>query len=1130
MKRQLLLFSVLLAYVFLVPYFAFRSSAQSGDEPTPPKYFISNAITSRPSYEHTIIEQSPKGVESPSLSLVRATTAKSLHKKTFEPRMETRLFYTTDYAIYAWVHISADYSGQTMRLGWIYRMPDGSELESVSPWWTAGGAELLAASWMPIAGENRPVGAWEVEFWVQPSGGGWQYLTKIEFQLQPGTQCNEYIENGGFESYSQIWRNSSNVQFAGEYPHWGEISAILGDGNSQNYYLAQTIALPTDFKNTPELALFFSMYSEDSQTTPYDFLRIQIRDSSGRVLRTLDEIDNTHYYHRYPPNAWQPLTWDISDFAGQTIQIYIQAETDVSGITKWYIDDVSVTGCPVEHEETREERLARRFVPIVFLHPDGIFRPNRVTVLLNDSRLIRHLPLGFDQTLLQDPTENDFCQDRFRGDDLDLDIEGKDPESPGPYRNYYAEHVEWYPPLLYTRVVEEQNNAELEECSICTVIQYWLFYYYDDWINKHEGDWEMVQVVLDRERNDKPVLLVYAQHDDGTRRKWEQLPYRTGDHPWVFVGSGSHASYFLPDFARGWWGYIDKTSAIGTVILPPDIDDPNIDRMGPRHRLRWSNTPIDPSPFLLVDEDDASVPCWLSYEGKWGERSLVPGYGGPVGPKFQGEKWDAPLVWASGQDDDTASFADNIALQIQSSTTVQLHLYDSGNRHVGVSSSGDIEEGIPGSHYLRDDEKGVIDIKVTPAKMNAGYTIELVGEQAGNTHLRIGLPDTNSSRLYGAWYELIEVRPGMSAVVNLLPTVRSTSAEQIIPNFTLSIDYDGDGSFDEQREPQITGQNSIDVDPPPAITDLSIEYDPNRPNTARLTWTAPRDESAISYYDIRYAPFPLSPSNWEEAMTATDVIVPGEPGDTEVYDVTGIDHTVTLYFAVKSIDGFGNPSSISNIGTLEGVGARTFLPVLIRGSAPVTPPPSPTATPTHSASITPTPTSTFTPTSTPTFTSTPTSTPTPSLIIWRSEAEDGARHQPISVGTSNEASGCQYIYTIDDWSEGYVEYSFNVPKSDYYYPWVRAMGLAWNRNSFFVSFDGGEEFHFEILPIGDVGNEVWNWLWQRLNSDKTTEYRWWLSAGAHTLRFRSREDAARLDAVLLTDDATYTPEYVEDCL
>lgn len=102
-----------------------------------------------------------------------------------------------------------------------------------------------------------------------------------------------------------------------------------------------------------------------------------------------------------------------------------------------------------------------------------------------------------------------------------------------------------------------------------------LFYFFNDYqlawgIGVHEGDWEMIQVRMKPEASDEaagggsaePDIAVYAQHNFCEIRPWRevrrlaqeqtdeqvQVTPGAGDRPLVFVGRGSHASFFEPGF------------------------------------------------------------------------------------------------------------------------------------------------------------------------------------------------------------------------------------------------------------------------------------------------------------------------------------------------------------------------------------------------------------------------------------------------------------------------------------------------------------------------------------------------------------------------------------------------------
>ena len=91
------------------------------------------------------------------------------------------------------------------------------------------------------------------------------------------------------------------------------------------------------------------------------------------------------------------------------------------------------------------------------------------------------------------------------------------------------------------------------------VAQYWLYYVYNDWNDRHESDWEMVQLVFDTATvaealEQGPVLYAYAQHegseyapvdastDGATDRAGQGALDRRGAGR--LPRPGSHAAYF----------------------------------------------------------------------------------------------------------------------------------------------------------------------------------------------------------------------------------------------------------------------------------------------------------------------------------------------------------------------------------------------------------------------------------------------------------------------------------------------------------------------------------------------------------------------------------------------------------
>jgi len=124
-------------------------------------------------------------------------------------------------------------------------------------------------------------------------------------------------------------------------------------------------------------------------------------------------------------------------------------------------------------------------------------------------------------------------------------------------------------------------------------LQYWFFYYYNNkaflGIGLHEGDWEMMQVRLDRQY--KPNVLTYSQHRQGARASWasvERVQTPDGPAPVVYPARGSHACYFRPGVHK-------------EAPVVPDYSDAK----GPRIR-----------PAVVVISDNS--PRWVRWPGRWG--------------------------------------------------------------------------------------------------------------------------------------------------------------------------------------------------------------------------------------------------------------------------------------------------------------------------------------------------------------------------------------------------------------------------------------------------------------------------------------------------------------------------------
>jgi len=88
---------------------------------------------------------------------------------------------------------------------------------------------------------------------------------------------------------------------------------------------------------------------------------------------------------------------------------------------------------------------------------------------------------------------------------------------------------------------------------------------------------------------------------------------------------------------------------------------------------------------------------------------------------------------------------------------------------------------------------------------------------------------------------------------------------------------------------------------------------------ATLTWTAPGDDGNVgqaSLYDIRYAPWPIDDSNWDNATEVSGEPSPRPSGQSEEFIVNDLPPNHVYCFALKTADEVLNWSPLSNIDTL----------------------------------------------------------------------------------------------------------------------------------------------------------------------------------------------------------------------
>lgn len=331
-------------------------------------------------------------------------------------------------------------------------------------------------------------------------------------------------------------------------------------------------------------------------------------------------------------------------------------------------EERAVAGTELAHPDVAEMiasptdgRLVRQFSPLLQFTDGQRWRPVAVTEYLNDAdlhgagKVLEPRPLTAAD--LRRPCavkDGKLCYaltvrcplERAAG-------EGKErrcAHDVTPLKGYRREGT------AYVRVVENpkllSHGPYRDQLKV--LVQYWLFYAYDDWRARtlfgelrqaHEADWEVISVGFS-ERS--PLFVALSAHCGGTWLRWDRTraaQFR-GErfHPIVGVAEGSQANYHDPrtnvppdNWARCAGIPSDEVSALGLGYRIRD-------RTGVHGAVELENLPI-------VREDDPL----MTFPGVWGKHGVAHFYtafgrrydleephDGPRSPRHQ-KTWSSPV-------------------------------------------------------------------------------------------------------------------------------------------------------------------------------------------------------------------------------------------------------------------------------------------------------------------------------------------------------------------------------------------------------------------------------------------------------------------------------------------------------
>jgi len=281
-----------------------------------------------------------------------------------------------------------------------------------------------------------------------------------------------------------------------------------------------------------------------------------------------------------------------------------------------------------------EQELADKYAPVAMLKkqlkpcdPSGEqYLPIAVDVSLNDPEVKLRRDAGKDDAgdpvIVTGPSAQDLVESDER---YYLDLPGNSLDPGCTYETWSRARIAelGLVPSTYARVVREEGRPGK------LALQYFFYWVYNDFLDDHESDWEMVQLTFDADTPEEaltqdPVMITFAQHERGENATWEEARAEfDGTHIVTYPASGSHADYFSSEV---WLGWGEHGAGFGC-----DRSDPE-------------SVPTPLKAIVVPTEIDPNGPfAWALFQGRWGERqSWV--LDGPKSPNVT-DRWTRPISW-----------------------------------------------------------------------------------------------------------------------------------------------------------------------------------------------------------------------------------------------------------------------------------------------------------------------------------------------------------------------------------------------------------------------------------------------------------------------------------------------------
>jgi hypothetical protein len=286
--------------------------------------------------------------------------------------------------------------------------------------------------------------------------------------------------------------------------------------------------------------------------------------------------------------------------------------------------------------ESPARRLIEAYTPITMLREEQDppcetsaeqYEPTSVSTVLGNPTvgLKRAEEDGSEVLIKQGPTAADIAG---LGSNYHLELPGDPLGDTCVYARDFArlKREGKAPPATYAHIARQVGRPGL-------VVQYWFFWYFNQFNDLHEGDWEGMQIAFEastarRALAEGPSEMILFQHAGGERADWEDSKVeKEGTHPVVYPAAGSHATFYdstvyVQNGAKG--------SGVGCDNTSEPLREVRV------HPVAVPTFPTTTGRFK-----------WLTYFGHWGEKEK--GFNnGPTGPLTK-TQWLEPFSWMEKQ-------------------------------------------------------------------------------------------------------------------------------------------------------------------------------------------------------------------------------------------------------------------------------------------------------------------------------------------------------------------------------------------------------------------------------------------------------------------------------------------------